>query len=151
MTFHLAQLNIGRGIAPLNDPAMAEFVAAIPEFNALAEASPGFVWRLKDESGASSSYVRAYDDERMLLNLSVWESVDALRAYTYASAHRQIFSRRKEWFEPHQGPYLVMWWVPAGHVPTVEEALERLAQLAAHGPTPQAFTFKESFTPPPHP
>ena len=139
---HLAQYNIARARAPLGNPLLADFVAAIECVNAAAETAPGFVWRLKDESGASSSYVRAYDDERLLVNLSVWESVDALRAYTYAAPHVEIFRRRGEWFEPHQGPSLVLWWIAAGHVPTVQEATERLEHLTAHGASPYAFTFR---------
>jgi heme-degrading monooxygenase HmoA len=143
---HLAQYNIGRALAPLTDPLLAGFVAEIARINEEAERAPGFVWRLTDETGASSSYVQAYEDERMLINLSVWESIESLRAFTYSDPHVAIFRRRGEWFEPHQGPYLVMWWVPAGHVPTVEEAAERLEHLSENGPTPYAFTFKQSYT-----
>jgi hypothetical protein len=143
--YHLAQYNIARARAPLSDPLLADFVAAIARVNAAAEQWAGFVWRLKDESGASSSYVQAYDDERMLINLTVWESVEALRAFTYSLPHVDIFRRRAEWFEPHDGPALVMWWIPAGHIPAVAEATERLNHLAANGPTEHAFTFKQSF------
>jgi heme-degrading monooxygenase HmoA len=142
---HLAQYNIARSRAPLSDPLLAGFVAAIERVNAAAEQAPGFVWRLKDESGASSSYVRAYDDERMLINLSVWESIEALRAYTYAAPHLEIFRRRAEWFEPGDGPSLVLWWIPAGHTPTLEESDQRLKRLASQGPSAHAFTFKQSF------
>jgi hypothetical protein len=142
---HLAQYNIARARAPLSDPLLAGFVAEIARLNAIAEQSPGFVWRLKDENGASSSYVRAYEDERMLINFSVWESIEALKAYTYGDAHLALFRRRAEWFEPHDGPSLVMWWIPAGHIPPVAEAVERLAHLTANGPTPYAFNFKQSF------
>ncbi len=140
--YHLAQYNIARARAPLNDPLLADFVAALAHVNEAAEKAPGFVWRLKDESGASSSYVRAYDDERMLVNFSVWESVEAFRSYTYAAPHLDFFRRRAEWFEPHTDPYLVLWWIDAGHIPTIEEADERLRHLTAHGPTDYAFTFK---------
>ena len=143
--FHLAQYNIARARAPLSDPLLSDFVAAIERVNAAAEHAPGFIWRLKDESGASSSYVRAYDDERMLINLTVWESVEALRAYTYAAPHVEIFRRRHEWFEPHDGPGLVMWWIPIGHIPTVEESQRRIEHLAAHGPSAHAFTFKQTY------
>src|SRR4051794_38743715 len=141
----LAQYNIARARAPLSDPLLAGFVAAIERVNAAAEHAPGFVWRLKDESGASSSYVNAYDDERMLINLSVWESIEALRAYTYAAPHLDIFRRRAEWFEPHAGPSLVLWWIPAGHIPTLEESDERLRRLASNGPSAHAFTLRQSF------
>jgi hypothetical protein len=140
---HLAQYNIARARAPLSDPLMADFVGAIPRLNELAERTPGFVWRLKDDSGASSSYVRAHDDERLLVNLSVWESIESLRAYAYGPEHLEIFRRRAEWFEPHTGPWLVLWWVPAGHAPPVEEAHSRLTHLAEHGPDEFAFTFQK--------
>lgn len=144
---HLAQYNIARARAPLGDPLLGDFVAAIARLNEAAERAPGFVWRLKDESGASSAYVRAYDDPRMLVNLSVWESVDALRAYTYAAPHIELFRRRAEWFEPHAGPSLVLWWIEAGHKPTVEEADARLRHLAVHGPTEYAFNFRSADAP----
>ena len=142
---HLAQYNIARARAPLSDPALAGFVSEIAKLNAIAEQSPGFVWRLTDDTGASSSYVRAYKDELMLINLSVWESVEALRTYTHSEPHVGMFRRRREWFEPHPGPSLVMWWIPEGHIPTVKEAAGRLEHLESHGPTPYAFTFKQSF------
>ena len=139
---HLAQFNVARARAPLSDPLLADFVAAIDRVNQAAEAASGFVWRLKDETGASSSYVHAYDDERMLVNLTVWESVEALRTFTYAMPHVDIFRRRAEWFEPREGPSLVLWWIDAGRIPTLTEADERLHHLASHGPTEYAFTFK---------
>src|SRR5438270_3311505 len=98
---HLAQYNIGRALAPLNDPRMSGFVQAIAQVNEAAEASPGFVWRLKDESGGSSSYVRAYEDELQLVNLSVWESLETLRAFVQSKIHLDAFRRRRAWFEPH--------------------------------------------------
>lgn len=139
---HLAQYNLARARAPLSDPLLADFVAAIAEVNEAAEAAPGFVWRLKDENGGSSSYVRAYDDDRVLVNLSVWQSMEALRAFTYSSPHVQIFRRRAEWFEAHDGPSLVLWWIEAGHIPTVEEADARLQHLASKGQDDYAFTFR---------
>ena len=139
---HLAQYNVARARASLGDPLLAEFVAAIARLNEAAEAAPGFVWRLKDGDGASSSYVHAYEDERILVNLTVWESVEALRAYTYAMPHVDIFRRRAEWFEPPEGPSLVLWWVEAGHIPTLDEADARVRYLAEHGPSEYAFTFK---------
>jgi hypothetical protein len=142
---HLAQYNIARARAPLTDPLLLDFVSAIAHLNEIAEQAPGFVWRLKDENGASSSYVRAHDDERMLVNLSVWDSIESLRSYAYGPAHLQIFRRRAEWFEPHTGPSLVLWWIDAGHLPSVEEAEGRLAQLSADGPGPAAFHFQRPF------
>jgi hypothetical protein len=146
--FHLAQLNIARAHAALDDPIMADFVAQLDAINAEAERSPGFVWRLKGDGGESSSYLRAYPDPLLLVNLTVWESVDALHAYTYRSGHAAVFRRRKEWFEPSERPYVVLWWLPAGQLLSVEEGKARLEHLWEHGPTPFAFTFRQQFAPP---
>jgi heme-degrading monooxygenase HmoA len=145
--YHLAQVNIGRMRAPLDDPLMAKFVARLDEINAIADASPGFVWRLQSAEGNATS-VRAFDDPHLLINMSVWESLDALSAYVYASAHRGVMRRRREWFARFDGPYMALWWVPAGHIPTVDEAKERLERLRAYGPSPAAFTFKAPFPTP---
>lgn len=143
---HLAELNIGRTVAPIDHPMMAEFVDNLERINALGDGSPGFVWRLSDETGSATS-IRAFEDPRMILNMTVWESIEALREYIYRSDHVEYLRRRREWFEPLDGPSLVLWWVPAGHIPTVDEALGRLERLAADGPTPQAFTLKTPFPP----
>lgn len=145
--WHLAQLNIGRIRAPMNDPIMAEFAAALDEINALAEATPGFVWRLKEESGNATSIV-AYPDPRVLVNMSVWTDLAALHGYVYRSVHGKFFARRLAWFEKHDGAALVLWWIPAGHLPTVDEAKARLAMLDTNGPGPEAFTFRQSYPPP---
>ena len=144
---HLAQLNIARARAPLDDPLLADFMAQLDAVNALAESTPGFVWRLKSDSGNATD-IRAFADPHMIVNMSVWESVDALFAFTYKTAHTKVMNRRKEWFESLPGPHLVLWWVPAGRLPTLDEAKERLDHLAAHGPTSVAFTFKVRFAPP---
>ena len=146
--FHLAQLNVARAVAPLDDPRMADFVAQIDSVNAAAEAHPGFVWRLKDETGNAMS-IRAFADPRMVVNLSVWRDAEALRDYVYRGDHVGVLRRRKEWFGPMEGPHLVLWWIPAGHTPTLDEAKARLDHLAAHGPTPEAFTFRQIFKPSP--
>jgi hypothetical protein len=143
---HLAQLNIARFKLPLDDPAMAGFVAALDPLNAIADGAPGFVWRLQTEEGNATS-IHAFEDDLMLINMSVWESVDALAAYVYGPDHVAVMRRRREWAERMVDAYLVLWWVPAGWIPTIEEAKERLEQLREHGPTPQAFTFKKRFTP----
>lgn len=145
--WHLAQVNIGRTKAPMDDPVMAEFKAALVEINALAEATPGFVWRLKDDSGDATS-IHAFPDPLVLVNLSVWTDVAALQAYVYRSAHGKFFARRQAWFENYDGAYLALWWIPVGHTPTVQEAKERLALLDANGPTAKAFTFRKHFPPP---
>jgi hypothetical protein len=145
--WHLAQVNIARMRAPLEDPLMAGFVEQLDFINALADRSPGFVWRLQTEEGDATA-VRAYADETILFNLSVWASVEALRDYVYQSAHREPLRGRKAWFEPLGAPHLALWWVPAGHRPSVEEARARLEHLQQHGPTPEAFTFAKRFDPP---
>ncbi|MDP9237561.1 MAG: DUF3291 domain-containing protein [Chloroflexota bacterium] len=145
--FHLAQYNVARLVAPLDDPSIADFVGALERINTLGDHSPGFVWRLKTEDGTSTS-VRINDDARVLVNVTVWESVEALFEYTYHSDHVEMFRRRREWFEQPAEAYLVLWWIPAGHVPALEEAEERLAHLREHGATPHAFSFKQRFDPP---
>lgn len=144
--WHLAQFNLARAVAPLDDPAMADFVARIQEINARADRAPGFVWRLRDEVGDGATYLRPYDD-RTLVNLSVWQSVGALRDFTYDSDHRDLLARRRDWFE-RGSARLALWWVPAGHVPGLAEADERLRLLAREGPTQEAFSFAEPFPPP---
>lgn len=138
---HLAQVNIARMRAPLDAPLMEGFTSRIPEINALAEASPGFVWRLQDESGDATD-VRPFDDETILFNASVWESVEALRQYAYKSRHVELFRDRTRWFLPFDGVHAALWWVPAGHTPSAREATERLAYLEEAGPGPFAFGFK---------
>jgi hypothetical protein len=144
-SYHLAEVNIARMLAPLDDPIMDEFVANLVPINTLAEKSPGFVWRLQSEEGDATA-LRVFDDERIIINLTVWESVDALFQFAYNSQHTDFFRRRKEWFEKMDKPVLVMWWVPEGHNPTPAEAKEKLELLEKYGPTPLAFTFKQRFT-----
>lgn len=146
--YHLAQVNIGRIIAPLDDPLLAGFVARLDEINALADRSPGFVWRLQTEAGNATD-LRPYEDERILVNMSVWESFEHLKDYVYRSAHAQVMRQRRQWFEKFEGLYLALWWVKAGHLPTVPEAKQRLEYLAEHGESAYAFTFSQPF-PPPH-
>lgn len=150
MTYHLAQINIGRIRAPMDDPIMAEFKNALDEINALAEASRGFVWRLKDDSGNATG-IAVFPDPRQLLNMSVWADVEALRVYTYRSLHGKFFARRQAWFEKFEMSHLALWWVPVGHAPTPAEAKLRLESLDVHGPTPFAFTFKQPFPAPTFP
>jgi hypothetical protein len=147
LNYHLAQINIGRMLAHIDDPIMAEFVAQLPPINALAEQSPGFVWRLQSDSGDATS-IKVYDDDMIIINLTVWESVDALREFTYKSAHSGVLRDRKRWFEKFDGPYYALWWVPAGHLPNPEEGKERLEYLREHGETDYAFSFKNVFPEP---
>lgn len=146
-TYHLAQINIGRLVAPVGDPLVQEFVDNLNPINALADGSPGFVWRLQTEEGNATD-VQAFDDPTILVNMSVWEDVESLRAYVYKSDHVNFVRRRKEWFDLFKGVYTVMWWVPAGHIPTTEEAKEKLALLEKHGDSAEAFSFKRPFPPP---
>ena len=145
-THHLAQLNIARLSAPLDSPPLADFVANLDRINALAEGSPGFVWRLKDEAGDATA-IRPLGDDT-LINVSVWQDLASLQAFVYRSAHVEIMKRRKEWFEALTEAFVVLWWVPVGHQPTAQEAVDRLALLRRDGPTPQAFGFKSAFGPP---
>jgi len=145
--YHLAQLNVGIIKAPLESPVMADFVNNLDRINALAEASPGFVWRLQTEEGNATA-LRPTEDENFLVNMSVWEDADSLSQFVFKSAHVEIMRRRREWFERMVDAYLVLWWVPKGHVPTVDEALAKLARLREHGPSPEAFTFRTAFPPP---
>lgn len=146
-THHLAQLNIATMKEPLESPGMADFVANLDRINALAEAAPGFVWRLVGDGGDDATGLRPLG-ENMLVNLSVWRDVASLHRYVYATAHAEIMRRRKEWFERMADAYVVLWWVPAGHQPSVAEAAERLSLLRRQGPGPQAFTFKQAFEAP---
>ena len=120
-------------------------MANLDPINALADDSPGFVWRLQDDDGHATS-IRAYEDERMIINMSVWESIDDLAQFVYRSGHVAVMRRRREWFE-RMRMYMVLWWVPEAHIPTIAEAQERLAHIEAHCPSPHAFTFKQRFAP----
>src|SRR5262249_25061162 len=135
---HLAQLNIGRLRYPTDDPRVADFMTNLDRVNALAEHTRGFVWRLKDDSGNATN-IRPYDDPLMIVNLSVWESVEALERFVWQTIHKHFYGRRPEWFDKMEKPHFVMWWVSAGQRPTVDEAKERLEYLTAHGPSDHAF------------
>ena len=147
--YHLAQVNVARMIAPLSDPLMAGFVAKLDEVNALADASPGFIWRLQTPEGNATTF-RAYEDDLILFNMSIWASLEALSRYVYAmeSEHRHVMKQRRRWFERFDGPYMALWWVPEKHIPTIEEAKGRLESLRLYGETPFAFSFKHPFPAP---
>jgi hypothetical protein len=147
MNWHIAQLNVGRVVAPTDSPVLADFMAALDGVNALADAAPGFVWRLKSDSGNATD-IQVSPDPQFLVNMSVWESTAALFEFVYRSMHTKFMVRRREWFEPPAQPFLCLWWVPAGHIPSVEEALARLEHLRANGPTSHAFTFREKYPAP---
>jgi hypothetical protein len=145
--FWLAQANIARMRAPLEDPIMSGFVAQLDEINSVADQSPGFIWRLQTSEGDATA-IRVFDDDRILFNLSVWESIEALKRYVYAGRHGGTLRDRRQWFERLDGPALVLWWIGEGHTPSVEEAKERLEMLKLKGPTQDAFTFKHLFRAP---
>ena len=142
---HLAQLNIAKMKYPIESPEMADFVARLEDVNVLADGSPGFVWRLQTEEGDATAI--DYFGADYLVNMSVWEDVDSLHAYVYRSAHTEVMALRKQWFDRMDEVYSVLWWVPAGTIPTVEQAGERLQNLRLKGPTENAFTFKQVFPP----
>jgi hypothetical protein len=143
---HLAQLNVARLRAPMDDPIIDDFRVNLARINSLAEVSPGYVWRLQDETGDATS-IKPFGDELEIINLTVWESIDALADFTYRSGHVELLRRRREFFVAPTQPILCLWWIPEGKAPTVEDAIVRLAHLRAHGPTPMAFTFRHRFGP----
>ena len=145
--YQLAEVNIARMLAPLDSPLMAEFVAQLDTINALADASPGFVWRLQTSEGNATA-LRPYGDDLMLVNLSLWASLADLSVFVYKSRHRQVMQQRRQWFERFHGFYVALWGVPSGHIPTVEEAKEHLDYLRIHGESPSAFSFKKPFPAP---
>jgi len=144
--YHLAQLNIASMKEPLESPGMADFVANLERINALAEASPGYVWRLQDEAGDATA-MRPFGEE-VLVNLSVWQDVESLGDFVYKSAHTEILKRRHEWFSRMGEAHMVLWWVPAGHLPDIHEAAERLRLVRERGSTAEAFSFRERFAAP---
>jgi hypothetical protein len=144
--YHIAQVNIGRIRARLEDPIMAGFVERLDEINALADRSPGFVWRLQTSDG-NATYLRPYEDDRILLNMSVWETVETLRHFVFQTAHVELVRKRQAWFERFAGAYSALWWVPAGHIPGIDEAKKRVAHIDAHGPSQFTFTFNKVFEP----
>jgi len=144
---HLAQVNIARLRAPIDSPLLADFVAGLEPVNALADAAPGFVWRLQTDDGDATA-IRPYDDEAVMVNMSVWTSVEALKAFVYSAEHRAYLARRREWFERMDDVIVALWWVEAGYRPTVDEAKDRLARLERVGPSPAAFTFRSAFPAP---
>ncbi len=148
-SYHLAELNIARLVHPLDHPLIQPFVDGLAEINALADRAPGFVWRLQSEAGNATDVAHPWQsDPFLLVNLSVWTSPEALKEYVYRSGHREYLSRRTEWFERPTEPHYVLWWVPAGHLPAIEEAKQRLDHYRKHGPTAHAFWFGNLFPAP---
>ena len=146
MAFELAQFNVASPVAPLDSPAMAGFMGALDHVNALAEASPGFIWRLKDDSGNATALQPM--GPGVIVNMSVWRDAAALSDYVHKSGHVEYLKRRREWFQRIAEAYVVLWWVPQGHRPTVEEGVARLMKLRDEGPTAGAFTFRDVFAAP---
>jgi hypothetical protein len=144
---HLAQVNIALPVEPLTSPRLTGFVAALEQINALADAAPGFVWRMQTEDGDATA-VRGFGDDRLIINMSVWTSLEVLADYVYRGGHVEIMRRRREWFAPLREAYQALWWVPAGHRPAVAEAERRVAHLRARGPSRYAFTFRAPFPAP---
>src|SRR6478735_8154955 len=144
MEFYLAEVNIARMLAPLDSPVMAEFVANLNPINELADKSEGFIWRLKDDSNNATS-IKVYDDDFIIVNMSVWKNIETLFEYTYRSNHADFFKKRKNWFEKMPEMHFALWYVPIDRQPTIAEAIERLEYLRKHGETPYAFSFKKKF------
>lgn len=139
---HIAHLNIARMIDDADSATMAPFMAQLADINAIADAHPGFVWRLQDEAGDATA-IQPTADARLLINLSVWESIDALAAFTYRTGHAGVMAQRGQWFEPHKNVQLVLWPVAPGHIPTIDEAFARLWHYDRYGPTRHAFGFRD--------
>lgn len=151
--YQLAEVNIARLLAPLDDPQLADFVANLEPVNAAAEGAPGFVWRLKDEAGGDATSIEAFtwdagDSAGVIINMSVWVDLEHLTGFVYSERHRVVLRRRREWFQPVQEMVTVCWWVPAGRMPTTDDAEDRLRHLRAHGSTPWAFGLREPFPAP---
>lgn len=142
---HLAQLNVARLLAPIDSPLLAEFVARLDEINTLAETSPGFIWRFTGDASAGETGVP--DDPDTLYNLSVWEGTDPLFTFVYRSTHKELMTRRRDWFARPKQMHMALWWIPAGHQPDIKEALIRLQHLQTHGPGPRAFGFRDAYDP----
>jgi hypothetical protein len=145
--YHLAQINIARAIADLDSPLMAEFVSRLDEINALAERSKGFVWRLQGDDGDATA-IRAFDDPRTYINMSVWETPQDLKNFVYRTVHVELLRDREAWFSRLPEQHQAAWWVPAGHRPTAEEGRDRLLKLREQGPSAAAFTLAKPFLPP---
>jgi hypothetical protein len=147
MNFHIAQLNIARAKAEMDTALMQGFVSRLDEINALADNAPGFVWRLQTEDGDATA-LRVFDDPLTLVNLSVWTSPERLKEFVYRSSHVELIQDREAWFDKLGSLHQVLWWIPQGHIPTIEEAKEKLDFIREHGPSEQAFSFGKTFSHP---
>lgn len=149
--FDLAQINVAQLRYTMDAPEMADFVGALANINALAERSPGFVWRYTDEDGGDATGSRIEGRDDLLVNMSTWSDIASLRTFVYKTAHAAVMSRRAKWFPAFAGAHLALWWVPSGYRPTLADAAAALARLDAHGPSPEAFTFDAPFDANGHP
>ena len=148
MKYHLAELNVARIKYPLEHPLMREFTDFLEPVNQFAEKSPGFIWRLKDDLGRSSSYVESpYSDKMVLVNLSLWKDPESLKHFTYNTAHSYFLKNKVRWFDKMYGHHMVLWWEIAGDIPTIDKGLDKLNYLNKHGPSPAAFDFKKIYDP----
>jgi len=145
--YHLAQVNVALAKAEMESAVMQGFVSRLEEINTLADSSPGFVWRLQDESG-DATYILVFDEPLLLVNMSVWESLEALKNYVYQSLHVEVLRNRSAWFDAMKETHLALWWIPAGHIPTTVEAKKKLEHIRQHGPTAEAFTFGKPYPAP---
>jgi len=145
--FQLAQINVAKAVAEMETELMHGFVSRLEEINALADQAPGFVWRLQSEEGDATS-INVFDDSLMLINISVWDSIESLKAFVYRSVHVELIQDREAWFSKMTSAHQALWWIPAGHIPSEEEGKEKLVQIREHGPTQEAFTFGRPFPSP---
>lgn len=145
--YHIAEFNIGRLKYPKDSIEVKDFMDALDHVNSMGETTEGFVWMLKDEEGYGATGVEAFDDPQIIVNYTIWDSIDKLHTFTYSGDHIEVFRRRREWFEKHEQPSLVLWWIKEGEIPSIEEAKERLDYLRRHGPSPFAFNFTKRFVP----
>lgn len=145
MEFYLAQVNIAKMLASIDSPVMAAFVDNLDRINATAENSKGFIWRLKDDSNNATS-IKIFDDDFLIVNMSVWDTAESLFQFVYQSNHMEVFKRRREWFEKMPEMHMAQWYIPEQHLPSVNEAVDRLLYLRAHGETPFSFSFRKRFT-----
>ena len=144
--FHLAQINIGRTLAPLDAPLMKEFTDFLAPVNKLGQDSPGFVWQLKEETGGASSYMKTpFDDDGYIVNMTVWENIESLRGFIFGTVHSYFLKNRSKWFEKATQIQVVLWWIPVGHIPTLEEAKVKIDLINKNGSSPEAFSFQKLF------
>lgn len=145
--YYLAQLNIAKTLAPLESPKLKEFVDNLDRINGIAESSPGFVWRLKDDTG-NATEISAFDDPNIIVNMSVWQDIQSLKQFMFKTDHASFLMRREQWFEKPTQPTYVLWWMPKTHTPTLDEAKQKLAHLREHGDTEHAFSMRKVYAAP---